>query len=66
MNHLSARLRFALPGDDRTIDVGAEVVASEISASEMSTHLRFVDLSDEDRERIEKLTVHASDGPRES
>jgi hypothetical protein len=51
------RLSFALPGESRTIKVTAEVVGAKVSGDQMNTHLQFVDISDEDKRRLEEFTA---------
>jgi len=55
------RLSFALPGEVRTIKVTAEVVGAKVSDDQMNTHLRFVDISDEDLKRLEAFTARVRD-----
>lgn len=49
------KLRFALPGDARQIEVAADVVAVSPEESRHYTSLRFVDLAGEDHVRITKF-----------
>jgi c-di-GMP-binding flagellar brake protein YcgR len=49
------KLRFALPGDPRQIEVAADVVAVSPEESRHHTSLRFVDLKGEDHIRITRF-----------
>ncbi|HYH05909.1 MAG TPA: PilZ domain-containing protein [Thermoanaerobaculia bacterium] len=51
------RLHFYLPSDPKPLQVMAEVLRAEFSGSMSKYGMRFVDLSEEDRERISRF-VH--------
>lgn len=54
------QLRFSLPGDERQIECGGEIV----NAKELGMGVRFLDLKDEDNGRIEALIDrHLGDTP---
>jgi uncharacterized protein (TIGR02266 family) len=48
------RLRFTLPRDERPIEVNGEIAAPK-KDEELGMGVRFTDLSDGDRERIERF-----------
>lgn len=50
----SVKLEFRLPGDDDPLEVRAEVVG-QASDEALGMHLRFVDLDDTVRARIERF-----------
>ncbi len=51
------RLHFYLPGDPRPLQILAQVLRAEFSGALSKYGLRFVEVSDPDRERISKF-VH--------
>ena len=51
------RLSFTLPGESRTIKVTAEVVGAKVSEDQMNTHLQFIEISDDDKKRLEAFTA---------
>ena len=51
------RLHFFLPGDPKPLQLDAEVLRAEFAGAMAKYGMRFVDTSDEDRERIEQF-VH--------
>ena len=51
------RLHFYLPGDPRPVEITAEVLRAEFTGAMSKYGMRFVDPTDEDRERISRF-VH--------
>jgi response regulator RpfG family c-di-GMP phosphodiesterase len=51
------RLHFYLPGDARPMQIPAEILRAEFSGSMSKYGMRFLDLSDDERERITRF-VH--------
>lgn len=51
------RLHFYLPGDPRPVEITAEVLRAEFTGAMSKYGMRFVDSTDEDRERISRF-VH--------
>lgn len=51
------RLHFYLPGDARPLQINAEILRAEFSGSMSKYGMRFVDLTEEERERIARF-VH--------
>jgi uncharacterized protein (TIGR02266 family) len=54
------KLRFQLPGDDEPIEVDGEIAAPS-KEDDLGMGVRFIDLSDRDRERIESF-IHQTVG----
>jgi uncharacterized protein (TIGR02266 family) len=54
-------LRFTLPGDDHAFQVSGEIVNVGETASELGMGIRFIDLADADRRRIESFVARTAE-----
>jgi uncharacterized protein (TIGR02266 family) len=59
-------LRFSLPGDGNAIEVKGEIVNVGEDATDLGMGVKFLDLRDNDRERIEAFIARAHENEEEA
>ncbi|MCA9666857.1 MAG: PilZ domain-containing protein [Myxococcales bacterium] len=59
-------LRFSLPGDPKPIEVKGEIVNVGEDATDLGMGVKFLDLAESDRERIETFIAHAHEHEEDS